>query len=411
MSPIMNKPQVDVAQLQNRDPKAWTSLLRKVLATDDIVVTAVTAQHLRTTAPYKHPVNRYELILANHTDPITFIGKHTNHAEIMFYQKWSHDFPHLASPCHYLHETDKGGWLVLADIPDDYPGEKWAPHHVERLIEQMADLHTVYWQNPDVLSRLALPHFVEGQQTTWQDLIESHPVFFEQGPGAVLSEHAIYHAGRLAETFLKAANGLLVMRSLGGWPGILGESHLTAIADLLDDPVPMLEPLKNLPLTLVHGNPHSHHWRLTLFEESYLLDWHQAVIGPGVLDLISFTEQLDLIFQNGDRTKLLIRRERPLSDETMIDSYIMTMSARLGKSFDGRAMRRAIPAARCLHVLTHWLPHFSTWFTQMPNKYTWQKINRLTDAQIAETPYRAMIPFRPYLAGVFHRFLQSYKTL
>jgi hypothetical protein len=95
----------------------------------------------------------------------------------------------------------------------------------------------------------------------------------------------------------------------------------------------------------------------------------------------------------------------------MIDSYLLTMSARLGTKFDGRAVRRAIPAARCLHVLTHWLPHFASWFAQTPNKYTWQKVNRLTDAQLAETPYRAMIPFRPYLAGVFHRFLQSYKTL
>lgn len=409
----MNNPQVDVAELQNRDPAAWSKLLREVLATDDVVVTAVTAEPLRTAknAPYDHPVSRYHVTLVNHTDPITFIGKHTNRAEIQFYQKWSLDFPNLAAPCHYLHESDQGGWVVLDDIPNDFPAEKWTPHHAEHLIEQLADIHTLYWQNPEVLTRLALPHFVEGKNTTWEDLIEAHPAYFEQGPAAVLSEHAIHHAGRLAETFLKAANGLMVMRSLDGWPGILGESHLTAVADLLDDPVPMLEPLKNLPLTLVHGNPHSHHWRLTMFEESYLLDWHQAVIGPGVLDLVSFTEQFDLIFENGNKSKLLVREERPLSDETMIDSYLLTMSARLGRKFDGRAVRRAIPAARCLHVLTNWLPHFATWFTQMPNKYTWQKINRLPDEQLAQTPYRAMVPFRPYLAGVFYRFLQSYKTL
>ena len=409
----MNTPQVDVAQLQNRDPDAWSSLLREVLVTDDVVVTAVTAEPLRTAknAPYDHPVSRYHVALANHTDPITFIGKHTNRAEIQFYQRWSLDFPDLAAPCHYLHAHERGGWLILDDIPNDFPPLKWTPQHAEHLIEQLADLHTLYWQNPDVLTRMALPHFVEGQNTTWEDLVEAHPAYFEQGPAAILSEHAIHHAGRLADTFLKAANGLLVMRSLDGWPGILSESHLTAVADLLDDPVPMLEPLKNLPLTLVHGNPHSHHWRLTLFDESYLLDWHQAVVGPGVLDLVSFTEQFDLIFEKGDPSRLLVRQERPLSDETMIDSYLLTMSARLGTKFDSRAVRRAIPAARCLHVLTHWLPHFATWFTQMPNKYTWQKVNRLTDAQLTETPYRAMIPFRPYLAGVFHRFLQSYKTL
>ncbi|MFO7683311.1 MAG: phosphotransferase [Chloroflexota bacterium] len=413
MSAIMNVPQVDVAQLQNRDLAAWTQLLREVLAVDDVVVTAVTAEALRTVAnaPYDHPVSRYHLTLENHTDTISFIGKHTNRLEALFYQECDWDFPHLAPPCHYLHLSEKDGWLVLADIPNDFPAEIWTPTHVEQLIEQLADLHTVYWQQTKKLSRLGVPHFVMGEQTSGQELAAQHAIYFDQGPAAVLSDHAIHHAGRLAGTFLKAANGLTVMRSLGGWPGILGESHLTAVADLLDDPVPMLEPLKNLPATLLHGNPHSHHWRLTLFGDSYLLDWHQAMIGPGVLDLVSFVEQFDLLFANGDSSRLLVRQERPLSDETMIDSYLLTMSSRLGSKFDGRALRRAIPAARCLHVLTNWLPHFASWFSQMPNTYTWQKINRLTDAQLAETPYRAIVPFRPYLAGVFHRFLQSYKTL
>ena len=62
MSPIMNDPQVDVAELQNRDPSAWTSLLRGIVGTDDVVVTAVTAEPLRTpaNAPYDHRVSRYQ---------------------------------------------------------------------------------------------------------------------------------------------------------------------------------------------------------------------------------------------------------------------------------------------------------------------------------------------------------------
>lgn len=72
---------------------------------------------------------------------------------------------------------------------------------------------------------------------------------FEQG--VALSRHAIHSAGRLAPLFLRAANGLVVMRALDGWPGVMGESHLSAVADLLDDPVPMLAPLLDLPLTLL----------------------------------------------------------------------------------------------------------------------------------------------------------------
>lgn len=409
----MNSPQVDVAQLQQRDPEAWTSLLREILAADEVVVTAVAIEHIRTASsgPYHHPVSRYFLTLANHTDPITFIGKHTNRTEALFFQEWSREFPDLAPPCYYIHVSERGGWLVLADVPNDIVPVSWTPQHVEQIIGQFADLHTLFWRQTEGLRELGLPHFLEGKQMTWQELVESQPAPFERGPEIVLSDHAIHHAGRLAETFLKANNGLMVMRSLDGWPGILGESHLTAVADLLDDPVPMLEPLKNLPLTLLHGNLHSHHWRLTLFQESCLVDWHQAVIGPGVLDLVNFVEQFDMLYEDDDKTKLIVRQERPLSDETMIDSYLITMSARLGEQFDARAVRRAIPAARCLHVLTNWLPAFANWFPQMPNKFTWQKVNRLTDAQLAETPFRPIIPFRPYLAGVFHRFLQSYKTL
>ncbi|MCZ7666247.1 MAG: hypothetical protein M5U34_02880 [Chloroflexi bacterium] len=84
----MNSPQVDVAQLQQREPEAWSSLLREILATDEIVVTAVAIEHIRTASrgAYDHPISRYFLTLANHTDPITFIGKYTNRREALFYQ-------------------------------------------------------------------------------------------------------------------------------------------------------------------------------------------------------------------------------------------------------------------------------------------------------------------------------------
>ena len=38
---------------------------------------------------------------------------------------------------------------------------------------------------------------------------------------------------------------------------MLGESHLAAAADLLDDPVPLLGTLEDLPWTLLHGAPHA----------------------------------------------------------------------------------------------------------------------------------------------------------
>jgi hypothetical protein len=410
----MDQSQVNVVQLQNREPAAWTRLLREVVAADDVVVTAVSAQPLRKSpkGPYAPSLIRYSLTLANHSDPITFIGKHTNRQEWQFYHDWGVVYRQAAPRCHFWHQkNEQAAWLILDDVPNHFKPERWTSWQVESILQKLAEIHLFNWDQGEALQEYGVPHFVDGKQYDWDELVENQAVFFEQGPGAVLSAHAIHHAGRLAETFMKAANGLLVMRSLDGWPGILGESHLAAIADLLDDPAPMLEPLRNLTPTLLHGNPHSHHWRMTLFGDSYLLDWHEAVVGPGVLDLVSFLEQFDLIYANGRRSQIIIREERPLTDETIIDTYLLIMSARLGSKFDARAVRKAIPAARCLHILTNWLPHFAAWFADMPNKFTWQKVNRLSDEQLAHTPFKAMVPFRPYLSGVFQRFLQSYRTL
>jgi hypothetical protein len=409
----MSQSQVDVAQLQRRDPEAWSALLQLELGDEEVRVTAVASEPIRISSQghYRRQVNRYILTLDNCPEPISLVGKLTNRAETLFYQELSAHLPDLTPRCLFTHLSEDQGWIILEDVPNDYDAATWTPTDAEALVEQMATLHTMFWGQSDTLQEMGLPHFIDGRSYTWADLRRDHAVYFEQGPSAPLSEHAISNVGRLAPKFLQAANGLTVIRSLGGWPGILSESHMDAIAELLDDPVPLLEPLKRLPVTLFHGNPHAHHWHLSLLGEYRLLDWHDLRVGPGVFDLVSFMEQYDMLYENGNRSQIVIRPERIISDETMIDSYLLTMSARLGGEFDARATRLAIPAARCLYTLSSWLPHFATWFSDMPNKYTWQKINRMSDEQLVGTPFQAIIYFRPYLAGVFHRFLQAYKTL
>jgi hypothetical protein len=411
--PVMNQPQVDVAQLQRRDPEAWSALLRLELGDEGVRVTAVAAEPVRISSQghYRRQVNRYILTLEGCPEPITLIGKLTNREETLFYQELSPQLPDLTPRCLFTHLSDEQGWVVLDDAPCDYDAVSWTPEDAEALVEQLASLHTMFWGQGEALQTLGLPHFTDGRSYTWGDLRRDHAIYFEQGPAAPLSDHAIVNAGRLAPKLLQAANGLTVIRSLGGWPGILNESHMDAVADLLDDPVPLLDPLKRLPATLIHGNPHAHHWHLSLLNAHRLLDWHDLRVGPGIFDLVSFMEQYDMLYEGGNRSQIVIRPERAISDETMIDSYLLTMSARLGADFDARAARMAIPAARCLYVLSSWLPHFATWFSDMPNKYTWQKINHMSDDQLAGTPFQAIIYFRPYLSGVFHRFLQAYKTL
>jgi hypothetical protein len=88
------------------------------------------------------------------------------------------------------------------------------------------------------------------------------------------------------------------------------------------------------------------------------------------------------------------------------------MAHKVGRSFNARLLRQAIPAARCLYVITSWLPCFADWFQRFPSgRHAWQKINHMSDEQLIAAGYARLANLRPYLAGVFNRFLTAYRTL
>lgn len=401
-----------MALLRRRTPAAWTDLLQAQSELEDVAVTAVSAMPLNRDSQLKYGrhVMRYILSLDGHTDPISLIAKYTSREEALFYNKIAKHLPTIVPKSFFVHQFNQEGWLILEDVPNHRPPQKWTGEEVSAAISDLATIHSQFWKEENSLASLGIEHVVEGKKYTWQELRREFAVYFDEGPGSIVSEHAINSAGRLAPQLLQAANGLSVLQSLGGWPGILGESHLTAVADLLDDPLPMLKPLFDLPLTLLHGDPHAYHWRVTLFNDRRLLDWRNVKIGPGIMDLVSFIEQFDLLYLDPNRTEMSVRSEWPLSEETIIDSYLIAMSATI-PDFDARAARLAIPAARCLYTITNWFPYFATWFSEMPNKYTWQKVNRLQEDQLADSMFQPMVRFRPYLAGVFERFMLAYRSL
>ena len=413
----MNESRLDVAQLQKRDPAAWTALLSARAGLENVVVTAVNAKPLyankRRNGQNSHLI-RFFISLANHSDPITFIGKRTSLTEAYFYQQTEVKRPLTAPTCLYTHITKDSAWLILDDVPNHFRPNEWKADSVEHIISEMATQHASYWQQEQMLKTCDwLPHFIgkEKHATSMEQLRQEQAVFFEEGPAAILSHHAIQNAGRLATSLLRAANGLVVMRDLGGWPGVMGESHLAAAADLLDDPVPMLEKLRHLPRTLLHGSPHSTHWHITLFDDNRLFDWRKVMLGPGIWDLVCFLEQFELLYANDNSRNVLLRENWPITEETIIDSYLLQMKAELGKQFDARRMRQAIPAARCLYILTSWFGHFASWFNQMPNKYVWLRANQMSDTDLVGTALQPIVGYRPYLTAVFRRFLRAYRQL
>lgn len=424
---------VDIFQLQRRDPVAWSALLARTPEMGDVIVTAVVAESLPSSSlvlagratETSGNVRRYVLTLAGCSDPISFIAKQTNAAEALIYRLYG-DPPGTALPtCRYVHLDGDDSWVILDDVPNHFPPPAWAPSHVDDVVETLARIHAAHWNQDAVdldgdwgVSELLIPHFLRraGGPYSWEELRRGETALFEEGPAAVLSRHAVRNAGRLAPLFLRAANGLVVMRDLGGWPGVLGESQLAAAADLLDDPVPMLSPLLDLPVTLLNGSPHPGHWRLTLFGERYLIDWGKTQIGPGVLDLMAFLEGFPLLFEPppggaGGEPRLRLREMTPLIEETIIDTYLLTLSDELGGRSPARAFRAALPAARCLHVLLTWFPFFATWANDMPDRYVWQRVNRLSETEIGRYHDAPTAGMRLYLAGVFDRFLRACRSL
>ena len=413
----MDESRVEVAQLLRRDPLAWTALLSSEPGLEDVVVTAVTGQPIlrKLAAGDSSPrVTRYVIVLTDHSDPITLIGKESTASEAYFYRDLAPTLPFIAPYCYLTHVNEDRGWIILDDVPNDRKPDAWTAEDVEDVIDDMAAMHCSYWDQTQMSEHYAwLPHFIDRSRVSYskEDLRKEFGPYFEEGPAALISDHALNHLGRLAPRFLQAANGLAVMRALGGWPGVLGESHLTAVADLLDDPVPILEPLSRLPQTLLHGDMHLYHWNLTLFDQRRLLDWTNVTMGPSVIDLVSFQERFDLLFTDEEKRPILVREETPADEETIIDSYLLAMKAGLGAQFDAREARNAIPAARCLHVILNWFPYFASWFDNMPDVYTWQRINRMSEIELQNRTIGAMLIYRPFLRRVFRRFLHAYQML
>lgn len=408
---VMNMSRLQVSQLQQRLPDAWTTLLRTHEPLQEVEVCNV---HVESVAG-RPGFHRYLLTLRGHTDPVPFVGKQTNSVEARFYAELAEHVPSLTPRCWLSHAAAERSWLVLDEVPDHRPVARWTSDDVERIIGALVTFHATFWEMEDYLvTQEWLPRHLSrpgaGIHRGYYELMRDSSKYLGLGRAASISAHAIQTAGRLAPTFVRTAAGLELLRKLGGWPGIIEAEHLDAVAELLDDPLPMLQPLRELPVTLLHGNLAPRHWRLTLFNERYLLDWHHATAGPAVCDLVDFLEQTQRLWWQERRA--VDGEPCPVTEETMVDSYLLRMSMLLGSEFSARAMRQAIPAALCLHVLMTWLPRFAIWFQSYANSpYTWEAVAGLADEHLQTAGLGHLAGMRDYLADLFQRFLLASKSL
>lgn len=396
-------PDIDLQKLQQLDPAAWSALLQRHTGVTQLRVSAIETEAAGAQQ------TRYNITLDGYADAITLLGKRSDLQEARFYHYLATDVA-LAPRCLYSTIGSSDGWVILADAPHDRLPETWLHGDVEEIVRDLADLHAAFWGQKDRLLRQRwLPFLLGGtRQARRESTSQQIETLAEAGS---VSLHALRAVEGLAPRWVEASNGLRTLLDLDGWQGVIEEKHLRALGDLLDDPLPLLHPLRELPLTLVHGYPGIYNWRVSLFESRQLVAWQTAAIGPGICDLATFLETFDLL--QTDDQQWTLRSTPPISEETMIDCYILRLSAELGSAVDTYAVRRALPAARCLHVLLHWLPRFHKWFAQLPSdietrRAMWQALNTTSDEDLAQSLYRPIAGLRPYLSETFQRFLRYY---
>ena len=391
-----------VFQLQQLAPEAWTHLLRANMRVEDLSVLSVQTED----AGLKQ--TRYVLELDGYSDPITLLGRQTTVREAHFYGEISAEINTIAPRCWFSHIGSRSGWVVLSDQAHDLPASDWDEETTLQIVREMAQFHSAQWgHRKSLLGHTWLP-FMLGKRRRRSAQLDELP---EEWDRSIVSEHALRSVEGLASRWLEAAHGLRNLLDLNGWQNVIEEKHLRAMADLLDDPLPMLHPLRELPLTLVHGYPGIYNWQVSVFDTRTLRDWQQVAIGPGICDLVTFTETYGLL--QDDKMNWRVRDEWPVAEETIIDAYILALSAELGQDSMARSVRQAIPAARCLHIMLTWLPRFNQWFANLPSdvearREMWHAINQIDDDELAATIYSPIAGLRPYLAEVFHRFLKSY---
>lgn len=394
-------------RLQTCDTNAWETFLSHRLDIADLIVEQVTAEQVETRRL------RFIIKLAGHSDPITMIGKQTTTLEARFYRHLSAQLQTVAPRCWFSSADTQSGWIVIDDVPHDRVPTTWLGGDTEDVIRQLARLHTTFWDQGAHLSQHDwLPNMI-GVEETWlqtrrRQWLQEQAHFYDRQ--SLASAHAIETAGVLAPTLVQAVAGLHTMQAMDGWADVLDMRHMQAAADLLDDPVPIFEPLRRLPVTLLHGYPGIYNWRVSLFDECHLVDWQDVVVGPAVVDLIVFLETFAAL------SHFQVDRTLTPAEETLIDSYILQLSAEMGSNdeieFDARAVRRAIPAARCLYILFHWFPRFEKWFHWSPEHvFAGRHLDPFEQEDILKSASDPITHLQPYLANTFDRFLNAYHQL
>ena len=150
-----------------------------------------------------------------------------------------------------------GEWLIMEAVEADLPPEAWTPEHFRLGVKTLASLHERFWNLGEDLAAY-----------TWL----ARPL------GSDFEIH-VYAAAQAVEKMMVDDRPHLITGSMV----VLG-----ALGQIISQAEQVVEPLRAVPHTLLHGNFWPGNVALQNDGEMVLLDWELAGLGPGILDLVAF---------------------------------------------------------------------------------------------------------------------------
>ena len=411
---------IGIKELRRLNPQAWTALLAQDIDHGSILVTAVEREELK----LEIKAFRYLLSLDGYLEPITLIGKKTNAAEALFFGNFANKISGIAPHCLISHLEGDLGWVIHEEPYNNYRPVEWTARDIERIIDRLVRLHTETWGQEEELARVGFAHLLEGEmpdigeeipnkeaQALLQPIeLSKRIASWERGDLSLPSDHAINNAGNLGFDLIQSAVALEKIVQRGGWPGVFEDVHRQAAADLLDDPMPMFFPLSQLPQSLIHGNAAPEAWYLDLLGSCQLSDWRSAKIGPPIYDLVCLILNIGLIEPKEGTTSL--KYAWPITEETIVDSYILAMGQRLDSEFSPALVRQVLPAVETLYILTVGIPKLAQWIEKLDGeKFNWQSAWVGDYDKISDVGYSHFDALRSYWSALFTRFLSAYSSL
>ncbi|HEV3310812.1 MAG TPA: phosphotransferase, partial [Chloroflexota bacterium] len=249
------------------------------------------------------------------------VGREDKPTEALFYRDLAGKIP-IRTPRVVATGIDDGhGWVLMERVAGVRKHTNWTEADYRNVVEDMALLHSQYWNNTDSL------------RTDWLRVMNPETV-----------------SGMIPE-LTSAVDELRGSWLAATWSDALGEDRLDRMTSALEASEALARPLRAAGLTFVHGDYWFYNSLHTRHGRRVVVDWQTPMIWSGCWELAYFMNLLRALGRDG-------YRQIPVPEETIVAWYAQAIAAR-GVDIEARQFQRALCSGRVLHAMFHWLPQLA----------------------------------------------------